>query len=139
MTNGVCSFTETHRILPALVGHPWVVFADAPFVAVEFTKAIPKLIVERRPAGVVCLRLPSDSERRELAARDCQEYDIPTYGAAVERCVLIREGAARASVLQLTRAHKRDCSKCIRRSRRPCPKRRETRRFERNCRLPAAG
>jgi hypothetical protein len=107
MTNGVCSFTETHRILPALVGHSWVVFADAPFIAVDLTRATPKLIVERRPAGVVCLRLPSDSERREFAARDCQEYDIPTYGAAVERCVLIREGAARASVLQLTRAHKR--------------------------------
>ncbi|MEA3150388.1 MAG: hypothetical protein QOD56_1327, partial [Gammaproteobacteria bacterium] len=107
MTNGVCSFMETHLILPALVGHPWVVFADAPFTIVDLSKATPKLIVEQRPSGVVCLRLPSDSERRELAAKDCQEYDIPTYGDAVERCVLIRESTARASVLQLSRAHKR--------------------------------
>jgi superfamily II DNA or RNA helicase len=106
-TNGLWSFTQTAHILPALVGHPGVVFADAPFTAVQVTHATPKLIVEGRPSGRVCLRLPSDAERRELAAKDCQEYEIPTYGDAVERCVLVREGVARASVLQLTRAHKR--------------------------------
>jgi superfamily II DNA or RNA helicase len=84
-----------------------VVFADAPFTLVSLTKATPKFIVERRSAGRVCLRLPSDSERRAFVAGDCQEYDVPTYGAAIERCVLTREGAARASVLQLTRDHKR--------------------------------
>jgi superfamily II DNA or RNA helicase len=107
MSHGVFSSTETHHILPALVSHPWVVFADAPYTAVELSKATPKLIVERRPEGMVCLRLPSDAERREFTARDAVEYDIPTYGAATERCVLIRDGATRASVLQLTRAHKR--------------------------------
>ncbi len=109
MTHGVCSTTETHHLLTALVGHPGVVFADAPFTPVDLTKATPMLIVERRAQGMVCLRLPSDAERRQLRSRDCVEYEVAThgYGAAAERCVLIRDGARRASVLLLTRAHKR--------------------------------
>jgi superfamily II DNA or RNA helicase len=107
MTHGVCPYTHTQQILVALIGHPAVAFADAPFTAVTLTMATPRLILEQRPAGFVRLRLPSDTERRELLARGSQEYHIPTYGAAAERCVLIREGNARASVLQLTRAHQR--------------------------------
>jgi superfamily II DNA or RNA helicase len=107
LVHGDCPNTHTHHILPALVGHPAVVFADAPFTEVALTKATPRLILEQRPAGVVRLRLPSDDERRQLLARGAREYDIRSFGASAERCVLIRETATRASVLQLTHAHLR--------------------------------
>jgi superfamily II DNA or RNA helicase len=85
-----------------------VVFSDAPITAVELTKATPELIVEQRPEGGVSLRLPSVSERQNLSAGNRQEYEIPVpNGAPVERCVLVRHSAARASILQITNAHRR--------------------------------
>jgi superfamily II DNA or RNA helicase len=107
LVHGDLPHTHTHHILPALIGHPAVVFADAPFTLVALTKATPKLILEQRPAGVVRLRPPTDDERREFLARGSQEHAIRTFGASTTRCVLIKETATRASVLVLTQAHQR--------------------------------
>jgi len=107
LANGYSS-ADTWSILPALIGHPLVVFSDDPTTAVELTQATPELLVEQRPEGGVSLRLPSVSERQNLSAGNRQEYEIPApYGASVERCVLVRQSATRASVLQITNAHRR--------------------------------
>jgi superfamily II DNA or RNA helicase len=107
LANGYSS-ADTYSILPALIGHPLVVFSDDPTTAVDLTKATPELIVEQRPEGGISLRLPSVSERQNLSAGSRQEYEIRTpYGASVERCVLVRQSATRASVMQITNAHRR--------------------------------
>jgi superfamily II DNA or RNA helicase len=105
--NGYSS-TDTYSILTALIGHPLVVFADDPTIVVDLTQATPELIVEQRPEGGISLRLPLASERQNLSAGSRQEYEIRTpYGASVERCVLVRQSATRASVMQITNAHRR--------------------------------
>jgi len=107
ISNGAAYSTEAYRVLPALVGHPSVVFADAPFTVVQVIRATPALLVERRPDGGVRLRLPTASERREFAADDGEEYEVRApYGASAMGCMLTRHSATRASVLQLTRAHR---------------------------------
>jgi hypothetical protein len=105
--NGASYCSETYRVLPALVGHPSVVFADAPYTVVHIARATPALLVERRPDGGVRLRSPTSSERRDLAAGDGEEYEVRApYGGSAVGCVLTRHSATRASVLHLTRAHR---------------------------------
>jgi hypothetical protein len=107
LANGYSS-ADTYSILPALIGHPLVFFSDDPTTAVDLTKATPELIVEQRPEGGISLRLPSLSERQNLSAGSRQEYEIRApYGSSVERCVLVRQSATRASVMQITNAHRR--------------------------------
>ena len=108
MGNGLSYCAETYRILPALVGHPRVVFADAPFTWVHLSRATPALLVERRGDGGVHLRSPTASERRELGAGDGEEFEVQApYGGPAAGCVVMRHSATRASVRQLTPAHRR--------------------------------
>jgi superfamily II DNA or RNA helicase len=99
---------DVDRALAALVGHPFVLFADDPATPVELAAAEPELAIVRAKGG---LRITLNPDIRVRATRAAGAYDddyVDTGRARkAERCLLVRDSPTRARVVRVSAAHQR--------------------------------